>query len=222
MADRAQNTRKPLEGSTPLDALLPTLPPDHDRIQSFQFMIDNDEPQRRMVPETKSLRNCFGVDLESIWFWEALSLLSAGALFGIFFWLLVDYDGRLVQTWGTRSRSSALFKTLPSAISFITTLMRGAILFPLASAMGQLKWHHFRVARRVKDVELIDGASRGYIGCARQILSRTWLYVYLPDPLHVSEDSANDVFSEEFCVDRLHVRAWHAAFGPFSSKYCSD
>jgi len=114
-------------------------------------------------------------DVHSLWIWEILSFAAAGVLYGVFFFLLFQYDGQRVAQWEEDSPISQLFRTLQSAISFLTTLMKAAILLPVASAIGQLKWHYMRHPRRLKDLELIDGASRGGLGAVRLLFSRSSL-----------------------------------------------
>jgi len=128
-----------------------------------------------VIYQDRSLLRPVLVLLASCWIWETVSFLAAGAFFGIFLWLLFKYDGKLVETWADNGPISGLFKTLPAAISFLATLMRGAMLYPVLSAMGQLKWHHFRRTRPMYDFEVIDKATRGYLGCVFQLLSGTAL-----------------------------------------------
>jgi hypothetical protein len=124
-----------------------------------------------MIYQDRSLLRRVLVLLASGWIWETVSFLAGGAFFGIFLWLLFKYDGKLVETWADNAPISGLFKTLPAAISFLATLMRGAMLYPVLSAMGQLKWHHFRRTRPVYHFEVIDKATRGYLGSFFQLLS---------------------------------------------------
>jgi len=111
--------------------------------------------------------------IQSFWIWEALSLSTGLILFGIYLFLLVRYDGQLVPKWeADNANISRLFRTLQSAVSFLTTLMKGAMVFPVASAIGQLKWHYMRRPTQAKTLEVVDGASRGYWGAVRLLLSR--------------------------------------------------
>jgi hypothetical protein len=110
-----------------------------------------------------------------MWLWEAISFAFALVLFGIYIWLILRYNRQPVSSWEQNNVASSLFRTLPSALSFITTLLKGAVLYPVASAMGQLKWHHFRYRKRVRDMELIDSATRGYLGSMLLLSSKTAL-----------------------------------------------
>jgi len=166
-------------------ALSPAHPPtsrqgDHDRgaplLEGYNNVADDANPTHhgRRDDLIESLTR--GVDVQALWIWEALSFSAAIALYGVFFYLLFRYDNQLVTSWEEDNPNiSGLFKTLPSMVSFITTLMRGFILFPVASAIGQWKWHYLRRTRRLLSMELMDGASRGYWGAARLLLSKDCL-----------------------------------------------
>ncbi|KAK0634165.1 hypothetical protein B0T14DRAFT_551183 [Immersiella caudata] len=126
--------------------------------------------------QTPQLKPSNSIDFHSLWIWEILSFSAGGILYGIFFYLLFRYDGQLVSQWEQNSPISGLFRTLQSAVSLITTIMKAAMLLPLASAMGQLKWHYARHPSRLKDIELIDGASRGNLGAVRLLFSRSAIH----------------------------------------------
>lgn len=114
-------------------------------------------------------------NVQSLWVYEIVSFTFAALLFGVYLWLLTRYDERPVQEWDEIGALSRLFRTLPALISFLTTMMKGAILFPVASAIGQCKWNYFQRPRRLLDLEIIDSASRGYFGAIRLIFSRAAL-----------------------------------------------
>lgn len=108
------------------------------------------------------------------WAPELISIATALTLFGVYLNLLRTYDGRPVTAWETESGViSSLFVTLPSAISFLTTVMRAAIGLPVASAIGQLKWHQFhRRPRQLIEFDQFDNATRGVTGSLSFLLSR--------------------------------------------------
>jgi len=136
--------------------------------------VDGNNP---ISPTTRtSKRHVLKHLIQTLWMLEALSLSAGVIFFGVFMHLLVQYDNQLVTKWETDNPAlSRLFRTLPSAVSFLTTLMRGAMIYPVASAIGQLKWHYMKRPRRVKAMELMDGASRGYWGAIRLLFSKDCL-----------------------------------------------
>jgi uncharacterized protein DUF3176 len=110
------------------------------------------------------------------WIPEIFSFLISGALFGVYWYLLDEYNNKPISYWEDGLGVSTMFTTLPSAIAFLTTIMRGAMIFPVASAIGQWKWHNFkRKPRRLIEFERFDKASRGIMGSAGFILSRNVL-----------------------------------------------
>jgi len=158
----------PTTGHQPGGESIPSLPQPNSHTEQATHLLGARHPgagiSSEYHPTQESQEQGFKIptnpiDLHSYWIGEIFSFAAAGVLFGIFFYLLFRYDGQLVSRWEQDSPISGLFRTLQSAISFITTIMKAAILFPVVSALGQLKWHNTRRASRVKDIELIDGAS---------------------------------------------------------------
>lgn len=109
------------------------------------------------------------------WAPEIASFLIAGGLFGIYWHLLNVFKDQPLAHWQDVRGVSSVFTTLPSAIAFLTTLMRGAMVFPVASAIGQWKWHQYaRKPSRLVEFERYDKASRGIVGSIGFILSRNF------------------------------------------------
>ncbi|KAH6687964.1 hypothetical protein F5X68DRAFT_275651 [Plectosphaerella plurivora] len=105
------------------------------------------------------------------WFPEIASFAIAGALFGSHYYLLRVYDGEPVDKWD-QSPLSPVFETLPSALSILSILMRGALGLPVASAIGQWKWHQYRRGPQPLDeLDRFDKASRGITGSITFLLS---------------------------------------------------
>ena len=101
------------------------------------------------------------------WLWEIVSwLLSAAALVSIAIVLRV-YDGKLLPRW-------PLGLTLNAFISLFSTLSRIAMIYPVAEALGQLKWIWINHGAKMIDLDAFDGATRGPRG-ALDLLYRTRL-----------------------------------------------
>ena len=99
------------------------------------------------------------------WLWEVVSwLLSVASLISIAIVLRV-YDGKLLPRW-------PLGLTLNAFISLFSTLSRMAMIYPVAEAIGQLKWIWINRGAKMIDLEAFDGASRGFRG-ALDLLYRT-------------------------------------------------
>ncbi len=99
------------------------------------------------------------------WLWEIASwLLSTAALISIAIVLRV-YDGKSLPRW-------PLGLTLNAFISLFSTLSRIAMIYPVAEALGQLKWIWIKRGAKMMDLDAFDGASRGPRG-ALDLLYRT-------------------------------------------------
>lgn len=83
-----------------------------------------------------------------------LSLVILAALFGI----LKAFDLQPVAERG-------LFSGLPTTlVNALTTIMRTAMLLPVATALAQLQWSWFQTERELLDIETFDDATRGVLG----------------------------------------------------------
>jgi hypothetical protein len=103
------------------------------------------------------------------WFLEAASFVWALALFDLYVFLLRKWDNRPVGKW-EETVKWRLGLSLSSLVSLIATLLRGAVLLPVTSALGQLKWHYYKQPRPLKTMDRIDHASRGPLGSGRLLL----------------------------------------------------
>jgi len=54
-------------------------------------------------------------------------------------------------------------------IAILTTVCKSCLLVPIASCIGQLKWHALEQPRRLSRVEIFDAASRGPEGSLRYL-----------------------------------------------------
>jgi len=64
-----------------------------------------------------------------------------------------------------------------SVLAFAVTIMKASLLVPVASSLGQLKWHWFRMSRSLKGLELFDEASRGTLGSIRLLWTLKFWYL---------------------------------------------
>ncbi|KAH8683240.1 hypothetical protein BGZ60DRAFT_215116 [Tricladium varicosporioides] len=55
--------------------------------------------------------------------------------------------------------------------------MKAAMMVPVASALGQLKWHWFREFKSLKAMEIFDEASRGTYGSIRLLITLRFWYL---------------------------------------------
>ncbi|KAM0276835.1 hypothetical protein ACHAQH_006311 [Verticillium albo-atrum] len=108
------------------------------------------------------------------WVSESFALLCAIGCFIFYICIIFINDGQPVEGWQHRHIQgiTKVFKNLPSFVAFISTIMRGLIGYPIAAAMGQLKWHYFRKGQLLEEIESIDKGSRGVSGAIKLIFSK--------------------------------------------------
>jgi hypothetical protein len=83
-----------------------------------------------------------------------VSVLVLAVLFGI----LKAFNLRPVADHG-------IFSGLPTTlVNAFTTVMRTAMLLPVATALAQLQWSWFQTERDLLDIETFDDATRGVLG----------------------------------------------------------
>ncbi|KAL8327964.1 hypothetical protein RB597_004006 [Gaeumannomyces tritici] len=94
------------------------------------------------------------------WFYEVAALIFSAACVGAMVGVLAAIKDRPVREW------TAVTVITPNAVvSLLSTLCKAALLAAVASCIGQLKWLHFgSEPRRLADLEVFDGASRGPAG----------------------------------------------------------
>ena len=95
--------------------------------------------------------------LSDIWAVELVALLvSALSIIGVIITLRL-YDNRLLAQWPLRI-------SLNTVISFLSQIGQTALMLPVVSCIGQLKWLWFvqpKSTRTLADFEAFDDASRG-------------------------------------------------------------
>lgn len=114
------------------------------------------------------------------WIWETSACFVAMTVHIAMIALLNIYKDARVSSWTNRW-------TLNSNIALMITVIKGAALIPVASALGQLKWRRFRNYREIQDMDVFDEASRGTLGSLRLLLHlRFWHFASLGALLTVS------------------------------------
>ena len=71
-----------------------------------------------------------------------------------------------------------LFSTPPNAeLNIMVSIMRTALLVPVASGIAQLRWSWFQRRKRLADMKYFDEASRGIVGAFRLFCKPRLWYV---------------------------------------------
>ncbi|KXG51262.1 uncharacterized protein PGRI_095230 [Penicillium griseofulvum] len=93
------------------------------------------------------------------WLWNILGLALALAILIAIIAILRVYDGKPQPTWKWIS--------LNTLLSWLSTVGKGCIAFPLSAGLSQLKWVWFAERKRpLSDLRVFDSASRGLYGSA--------------------------------------------------------
>ncbi|KAI1082460.1 hypothetical protein F5B20DRAFT_531374 [Whalleya microplaca] len=106
------------------------------------------------------------------WKYEVLAAFISFASFVGLVIISTAFSDRLLSEWPLQ------VITINGVVAALTTLMKGALMVPIAESIGQTKWTWFSLARGEStgrpfgDMELIDSASRGLWG------SLLWLVKY--------------------------------------------
>ncbi|KAI0007463.1 hypothetical protein F4779DRAFT_591789 [Xylariaceae sp. FL0662B] len=89
------------------------------------------------------------------WWWEILAMILSIACMCILVVLLTKINNLPLQSWWLPIEPNSL-------VAVLTTVAKTSMMVPAASCISQLKWRHFMVQpRRLVDLQLFDGASRG-------------------------------------------------------------
>lgn len=120
----------------------------------------------------RSWRHRFSYHVTRLWLWEALGCFVAIAVHLAMIALLEVYDDARVSSWNRPW-------TLNSNIALMITVIKGAALIPVASALGQLKWRRFGKYRGLNDMDIFDDASRGTLGSIRLMWHLKFWYVLI-------------------------------------------
>lgn len=88
---------------------------------------------------------------------EASAIFSSVLVICIMAALLQKFDGCELTQW-------RFPMTLNALIALLVTILWMLVMVPIASALSQLKWNHFRKPARLCDFQIIDDASRTVFG----------------------------------------------------------
>jgi hypothetical protein len=137
---------------------------------SIMRSLRDKEPKHNV--EQKSHLSFTGVIIKW-WLLEALSLFVSAFSMGAIVVVLSLYDGK---------ETPHLYHkfTINGFIAVFSTLTKGALLFPVAKALAQLKFNWFgKEPRTLLDFEIIDAASRGPWGAVEFLARTRQLYVVI-------------------------------------------
>jgi hypothetical protein len=97
------------------------------------------------------------------WWWEEIAFLSLS--WGLFLWVIV------LLGCGNHTALSRWEPVKPnSVLAILTTLTRAALLVPIISCIGQLKWLHYRNPSSLNHLDLFDSIGPGQWGSLSLLL----------------------------------------------------
>ncbi len=88
------------------------------------------------------------------WYWELLTWLLGTVSLALIIGLLASYNQRPVNQW----RSSIGLNTI---VAVLSQAIVTALLVPVSSCVGQMKWIWYRRSHCLADMDSFDRASRG-------------------------------------------------------------
>lgn len=126
------------------------------------------QPGRRRGQPAVAPRPIHSRHVLSYWALEILTVFVAIALLVAIVALLAHYDGHFMPEW-------PFDINLNSAIAFLTTFLRAAIVAAVAEIIGQIKWTWFTERTRpLHHLQDFDSASRSVLGSIRLVAVVVW------------------------------------------------
>jgi len=158
------------------DSDLEDLVPSHSPAPYRKSDAAKDHPVKRRLSGTRRPRTCFYY-LRTWWTWlftdtwilEWASLTLAMAALATIGIVLLVYRQRNQADWKYSI-------SLNTVLSVLATLMKGAMMLPVGSCLGQLKWAwYYRERRALYNFQVFDEASRGPYGATKLLyVLRFW------------------------------------------------
>jgi hypothetical protein len=121
-------------------------------VKSYHRILPDDRPQpRSTINSTRRI-------IYRFWLVELLAICASLIALIILFGILKRFDLKPVA-------HSGLYSGLPTTlVNAFTTIMRTAMLLPVATALAQLQWSWFQTEKALQDIEIFDDATRGVFG----------------------------------------------------------
>lgn len=106
--------------------------------------------------------------LTTTWWMEILTIfISTGFMIGLIA-ILASFQNRLQTEW-------TFFISINAVVAIVITAARATLLATVSVCLSQEKWNHFNNrARRLRDLNIIDRASRGPLGSIQMLFSVSW------------------------------------------------
>lgn len=123
---------------------------------------------KRELPPRPAAQRSQVLHVLRYWALEILTVLFAIFLLAAIIGLLDHYDGRYMPEWPFEIN-------LNSAIAFLSTFLKAAIVAAVAEIIGQIKWNWFTERTRpLHHLQDFDAASRSVLGSTKLIFMVLW------------------------------------------------
>ncbi|KAF6785969.1 hypothetical protein CMUS01_16534 [Colletotrichum musicola] len=125
-------------------------------------------PYQSPATPTRRPKRSHAKHVLSYWGLELFTLFCAVCLLAAIIALLAYYDGRYMPEWPFEIN-------LNSAVAFLSTFLRGAIVAAVAEIIGQIKWTWFtEQSRPLHHLQDFDAASRSIVGSTKLLGVVLW------------------------------------------------
>lgn len=128
------------------------------------------EPTPPLPPRQPAQRDGLDDVVNSWWLFELLAWVISAIAMVVLIITLFLVDDHSLPHWPMKI-------TLNSFISILATIVKAAMVVPIAEGISQLKWLWFKKAGVLKDIQTFDEASRGMWGSMKLLLSTKGVYV---------------------------------------------
>ncbi|KAF2653117.1 hypothetical protein K491DRAFT_695005 [Lophiostoma macrostomum CBS 122681] len=161
-------TASALRGSLPQTDIQTV--PDETTTERPASQNDHSAPSKGPVIAAKRIRkrDRYLQIVADYWLWEALALWLSCVCFAGIVIILAMHHNHPLPRW-------PLTITINSLLSVLAVILKSALLVPVATGIGQSKWHWFtQRPRQLADIQVYDEASRGPWGSMFMLWSIRW------------------------------------------------
>ncbi|KAI0832181.1 hypothetical protein F5Y06DRAFT_307492 [Hypoxylon sp. FL0890] len=104
------------------------------------------------------------------WLFEIIAWVVSAVALAVIIIIIAVTDEKPLPQWPMNI-------TLNSFVSFMSTLMKAALIIPVTESISQLKWVWFKKAESLEDIQTFDEASRGTWGSVKLLFKTKRLHL---------------------------------------------
>lgn len=111
--------------------------------------------------------------LSSTWWLEIFTMSISFVCMGALVFILAHFQNKLSSEW-------SFFISFNATVAIVITAARATLLAAVSTCLSQEKWMRFRnKSHRLRDMAIIDTASRGPLGSLRMLFQISWGFASL-------------------------------------------